>query len=47
MTIAASLCITVMELFPITIVKKYVINDNLTVPVFTGIVMQVLYPIIH
>jgi dolichol kinase len=45
MSIVASLCITVMELFPFRIAKKYVINDNLTVPVMTGIIMLALHPV--
>jgi dolichol kinase len=46
MACLASVSITVMELFPIQITKNFVINDNLTVPVFTGIIMQVVYPFI-
>jgi diacylglycerol kinase (CTP) len=40
--VVGSLCITIMELFPITI-KKFVVNDNFSVPVITGIVMIVLF----
>jgi dolichol kinase len=46
MAVLASLCITVMELFPITFAKKYVVNDNLTVPVITGIIMYIAYPVL-
>jgi dolichol kinase len=42
--VTASLCITVMELFPISLTKKFVINDNLTVPVLTGIIIELVYP---
>jgi dolichol kinase len=45
LALISSLCITVMELFPFTFAKKHVINDNLTVPVLTGIVMQFTYPV--
>ena len=45
LTIIASLCITVMELFPIKI-RGFEVNDNLSVPVITGIVMIVLYPLL-
>jgi diacylglycerol kinase (CTP) len=45
LSIIASLCITVMELFPIKI-GKFEINDNFSVPVITGIVMIVLYPLL-
>jgi Dolichol kinase len=46
LAIAGSLCITIMELFPVRITKKISINDNLTVPVLTGIVLQLLYPVL-
>jgi dolichol kinase len=41
-----SLCITVMELIPIRIGAHVTINDNLIVPVVSGIVMQVIYPLL-
>jgi dolichol kinase len=43
LSIIASLCITVMELFPIKI-GTFEINDNFSVPVITGAVMIVLHP---
>lgn len=45
LSVIASLCITVMELFPIRI-GKLEINDNFSVPIITGIVMIVLYPLL-
>jgi dolichol kinase len=45
-TIVASLCVTVLELVPMRITKKLTINDNLIVPVITGIVMVWLYPLV-
>jgi len=42
----ASLCITIMELFPIKITSKLTINDNLSVPVITGVIMVWLYPVV-
>jgi dolichol kinase len=39
--LAGSLCTTILELFPIHIGKRLILNDNLTVPVLTGIVMLV------
>ncbi|MGB7568553.1 MAG: hypothetical protein WBM07_11885 [Chitinivibrionales bacterium] len=47
LALAGSLFITVMELFPIRITKKISINDNLTVPVLTGIMLQLLYPVLR
>jgi dolichol kinase len=44
LALAGSLCITVMELFPIRITKSISINDNLTVPVLTGIALLLLHP---
>lgn len=46
LTLAGSLCITVMELFQIRISRNIRINDNLSVPVLTGIVLQLLYPVL-
>jgi dolichol kinase len=46
LAIAASFCITVMELFPIKINRDFTVNDNLTVPVITGIVIEFLYPLL-
>ena len=46
LALAGSLCITVMELFPARITKNFSINDNLTVPVITGIALQLLYPVL-
>jgi len=37
--IIISLAITVQELFPIRITRKVVINDNLSVPVLTGLII--------
>jgi dolichol kinase len=45
LTIIASLCITLMELFPIKI-GKFEVNDNLSVPIITGIIMIFLYPLL-
>lgn len=44
--IVASLCVTVLELVPMRVTKNLVINDNLIVPVVTGIVMVWLYPLV-
>jgi dolichol kinase len=46
LALVGSLCITVMELFPARITKNVSVNDNLTVPVLTGIVLLVLYPVL-
>jgi len=40
LTIAAYMCITLMELFPVRI-KNVEINDNLTVPVVTGVLLVI------
>jgi diacylglycerol kinase (CTP) len=45
-TIVASLCVTVLELIPMKITRNIAINDNLIVPVVTGIVMVWLYPLV-
>jgi diacylglycerol kinase (CTP) len=45
LTIIASVCITGMELFTIKI-RGFEVNDNLSVPVITGIVMIFLYPLL-
>ena len=45
LTIIASVCITTMELFTIK-VRGFEVNDNLSVPVITGIVMIFLYPLL-
>jgi diacylglycerol kinase (CTP) len=45
-TIIASLCVTVLELVPMKITRNVTINDNLIVPVITGIVMVWLYPLV-
>lgn len=42
--IIASLATTVMELFPFRF-GKFVVNDNLTVPVLTGVLVLIVYPI--
>jgi dolichol kinase len=44
MPFVASLFITVMELFPISYKRNTVINDNLTVPMATGIAIMLLFP---
>jgi dolichol kinase len=44
MALAASFVITIMELFPISINKKMTVNDNLTVPMVTGIIIVLLFP---
>ncbi len=46
LVIIASLCITIFELFPIKLSQNLVLNDNLTVPIITGLVMKYLYPIL-
>jgi diacylglycerol kinase (CTP) len=45
-TIVASLCVTVLELVPMKVTKTFIINDNLFVPVVTGIVIVWLYPLV-
>ncbi len=42
----ASLTNTLFELFPISLGKKIPINDNLSVPLITGVVMLLLYPFV-
>ena len=44
--LSASLCITLMELFPIKISGSTVINDNLTAPVITGLLIEALRPFV-
>jgi dolichol kinase len=36
---------TIFELFPIRFGKKLVINDNLSVPLITGMAMLIFYPL--
>ena len=43
--IVVSLANTVFELFPLSFGEKIRINDNLSVPLLTGILMLVLYPL--
>ena len=43
--IIASLCIAVLELFPLKITRNITLNDNLYVPVVTGLVMMKVYPL--
>ncbi len=45
-TIAASLCVTALELVPMRITRNIIINDNLAVPVITGIMIVWLYPLV-
>lgn len=45
LAVIASLSITVLELIPMRIAPHFTINDNLAVPVITGLVMQWLYPV--
>lgn len=40
-----SFCLTVFELVPWRITKYFTLNDNLTVPIITGIIMKYLYPL--
>jgi dolichol kinase len=44
MALLSSFVITIMELFPISFKKNTVINDNLTVPLITGIIIVLLFP---
>ncbi len=44
--IIASLSVTIMELFPLKFSKTFDINDNLTVPVITGLIMVWVYPFV-
>jgi diacylglycerol kinase (CTP) len=45
-TLIASFCVTALELIPMRITRNLTINDNLVVPVITGIVMVWLYPLV-
>lgn len=45
LVVVGSLCVTIMELFPIHI-GAVELNDNLTVPVITGAVLLCLYPLV-
>jgi dolichol kinase len=42
--VVTSLTVTVLELFPLRIVKTCVLNDNLYVPVLAGLVLKYLQP---
>jgi dolichol kinase len=44
MALVASLCIAGMELFPIPLKRNVSINDNLVVPIVTGIIIVLLFP---
>jgi dolichol kinase len=44
MAIVGSFCVTVMELFPVPLKKNVSINDNLIVPLATGVIMVLLFP---
>lgn len=44
--LVGSLSITVLELFPIRLSSKYVLNDNLTVPIVTGILLIGMHALI-
>jgi dolichol kinase len=44
--VIASFTNTLFELFPISLGKKIPINDNLSVPLLTGMVMLFLYPFV-
>jgi dolichol kinase len=46
LALISSFAITIMELFPIQLTKKLTINDNLSVPVITGLAMVLLYPVL-
>lgn len=43
--VIASFANTIFELFPIRFGKKFAINDNLSVPLITGMVMLIFYPL--
>lgn len=43
--VIASLTNTIFELFPIRFGKRFTINDNLSVPIITGLVMLLCYPL--
>jgi dolichol kinase len=47
MAIIASLLITLLELFPLPLKKNVFINDNLIVPLVTGLVILALFPALH
>jgi len=42
--IVGSMCVTVFELIPLRITPHLVINDNLFVPVITGLLLLLMYP---
>ena len=44
--IIGALCVTVLELIPMRLTKKLTINDNLIVPVVTGLVILWVYPLV-
>ncbi len=44
MAITASLMITLLELFPLPLRKNVFVNDNLIVPLITGLVMLTFFP---
>jgi dolichol kinase len=44
LVIISSLCITLLELFPLRLGEHFEVNDNLLVPVVTGVLMIFLYP---
>jgi diacylglycerol kinase (CTP) len=44
LAVMASLCITILELFPLRLMARFEVNDNLLVPVVTGALMIFLYP---
>jgi dolichol kinase len=45
LVLLASLSITVFELFPLKISKNIFINDNLSVPILSGLIMLYVYPL--
>ena len=44
MAFLSTFVITIMELFPISFKKNKVINDNLIVPLITGVIILLLFP---
>ncbi len=42
--VATSLTVTVLEMIPLRITKRCILNDNLYVPVFAGLVLKYLQP---
>ena len=42
--VVGSLCVTVFELIPLRISSRITINDNLSAPVLTGLVLLFIYP---